>query len=142
MYSDDEDQADWVCMASCYEITEDFASCPSPMVNSDPDSSVKTLLGSAKFRAFFDGFGFTPAARLEMTKAIINIVEVHHEACMSAKRSVPRTIREDSNAITFTEADMRIPFPHNKPLYVIVCVNGVERRRAFLDGGASINLMS
>lgn len=89
MYDDkEEDSESWAYTVSCYEITEDFASSPNPAVMPDPNASVKTLQNSTKFRSLFDGFVFTPAARLEMTKAIIKIAEVHQEACMSIEGSV------------------------------------------------------
>lgn len=34
-----------------------------------------------------------------------------------------------------------MPYPHNRPLYVIARINRTELKRNFLDGGASINLM-
>lgn len=123
---EEEDSEGWAYMASCYEITEDFASYPSPTITPDPYFSVKILENSAKFRTFFDGFGFTPAARLEMTKAIMDIAEVHQEACMSMEGSVPQTIRDESNSVTFIDADRRVPFPHNRPVYVTAFVNKVK----------------
>lgn len=142
MYDDEEEDSEgWAYMVSCYEITKDFASYPNPAVIPDPNSSVRTLQNSAKFRTFFDGFGFTPTTRLEMTKAIMNITEVHQKACMPVEGSVLQTIRDESNLITFTDADRQVPFLHNRPLYVTACVNSVELKRVFLDDGASINLM-
>lgn len=142
MYDDEEEDSDgWAYMVSCYEITEDFASYPNPAVMPDPNSLVRTLQNSAKFRTFFDDFGFTPTMTLEMTNAIMNIVEVHQNACMSVEGSVPQTIRDESNSITFTDADKRVPFLHNRPLYVTACVNSVELKCVFLYDRASINLM-
>ncbi|KAI8530126.1 hypothetical protein RHMOL_Rhmol11G0031400 [Rhododendron molle] len=45
--------------------------------------------------------------------------------------SVPRTIRDESNAVTFSDADRRVPYPHNRPLYVTSRVNGIELKRTF-----------
>lgn len=45
-------------MASCFEITDEIASYPPPIVALDPDTLVKILQNSTKFKAFFDGFGF------------------------------------------------------------------------------------
>lgn len=140
-YLEKEDEEAQAYMVSCYEITEDFRDHVAPAVTPDPNASAKALQNSTKFQAFFDGFGFTPAARLEITKAIIDIAEVHHESCMSAEGSVPRTIRDESNSVTFFDADRRVPYPHNRSLYVTSFVNGMELKRTFLDGGASINLM-
>lgn len=60
---------------------------------------------------------------------------------MSAEGSVLRIVRDESNLVTFSNADQRVPCPHNRPLYVIACVNRTELKCTFLDGGASINLM-
>lgn len=140
-YLDGEEEEAWAYMVSCYEITEEFGDGAAPAVTPDPNASVKTLQNSTKLCAFFDGFGFTPAARLEITKAIINITEVHQESCMSAEGSIPRAIRDESNSITFSDVDRRVPYPHNRLLYVTSRVNGIELKRTFLDSGASINLM-
>lgn len=43
--------------------------------------------------------------------------------------------------ITFSDADLRITFPHNRSLYVTAYVKDVELKRAFLNGGVSINIM-
>lgn len=140
-YLEEKDGETWAYMVSCYEITEDFRDHVAHAVTPDPYASAKGLQNSTKFRALFDGFGFTPIARLEITKAIIGIVEIHHESCMSAEGSILRTIRDESNSITFSDADQRIPYPHNRPLYITSCINGTELKHTFLYGGASINLM-
>ncbi|KAI8536024.1 hypothetical protein RHMOL_Rhmol10G0223100 [Rhododendron molle] len=75
-------------MVSCYKIMEEFEDGAAPMVMPDLNASAKALQNNTKFRAFFDGFGFTPAVRLEITKATISIVEVHHKSCMFAKGSI------------------------------------------------------
>lgn len=79
--------------------------------------------------------------RLEISKAIISIAEVHNESRMSVERSIPRTIRDESNLVTFSDADRKVPYPHYRPLYMTSCVNGTELKHMFLDGGASINLI-
>ncbi|XP_028080309.1 uncharacterized protein LOC114281924 [Camellia sinensis] len=86
--------------------------------------------------------GLSQATRLEVTKALINISEVHHTKAVEAKEYVPRRIQEDYGAITFSEADRAYPFPHNRPLFVTAYINDAEFERAFLDGGASINIIT
>lgn len=127
-------------MASIQDHLEEV-SYEQPRVEPDPDATIKILQGSAKFRTFFDGMGFTPAARFDITKSIIDIARAHQQACMAAEGSVPRTIRDESNLVTFSESDRRVKFPHTRPLFVTAYVNGAELRRAFFDGGASINIM-
>ncbi|KAI8555548.1 hypothetical protein RHMOL_Rhmol05G0180800 [Rhododendron molle] len=140
-YLEDDTEDGWAYMVSWHEIIEEFGEGLTPKVAPDPNSLVKMLQNSVKFRAFFDGFGFTPAARLEITKAIVSIAKVHQESCMSAEGSVPQTIRDESNSVTFSDADRKVPYPHNRPLYITSRINGMELKRTFLDGGASINIM-
>lgn len=86
-------------------------SYPSPTIMPDRDSMVKVLQNSTKFKAFFNGFGFAPVARLEMTKTIMAIVEIHQEAYIFADGLVLRIRRDEFNAITFANADQGMPFP-------------------------------
>ncbi|GMP49449.1 hypothetical protein CsSME_00016420 [Camellia sinensis var. sinensis] len=79
---------------------------------------------------------------MEATKALINISEVHHAEVAEAKECVPQRIQEDYGAITFSEADRAYPFLHNRPLFVTAYFNDVEFKRLFLDGGASINIIT
>ncbi|XP_028118785.1 uncharacterized protein LOC114316318 [Camellia sinensis] len=86
--------------------------------------------------------GLSQATRLEATKAFINISEVHHDEVAEAKEYVPRRIQEDYGVITFLEADRAYPFPHNCLLFVTAYINDVKFKRAFLDGRASINIIT
>ncbi|XP_028112623.1 uncharacterized protein LOC114310742 [Camellia sinensis] len=61
---------------------------------------------------------------------------------MSIEGSIPRKAKEQSSAITFFETDWMYPFSHNHPLYVTVYINEVEFKKAFLDSGAFINIMT
>ncbi|KAI8535077.1 hypothetical protein RHMOL_Rhmol10G0147100 [Rhododendron molle] len=72
---EEEEEDGWAYVVSCHKIIEEFREGPTPTVTPDPNNSVRMLQNSMKFRVFFDGFGFTPAARLEITKAIVNITE-------------------------------------------------------------------
>jgi hypothetical protein len=129
-------------MTSFYDELDDIAGYDTPMVATpDPESGVKILQNSTKFKQFYDGMGFTPDTRFRMTKAILAIAQEGHEACAAQGGSLPRTIKDESNAISFSDSDRRITHPHNRPLYVTARVNGVELKRAFMDGGASINIM-
>ena len=131
-----------VYVASYFEETEEMVNYEPPRVEKDPDHYAKTLQDCVKFKQFFDQLGLSREARTEITKSIINIAEAHHEECMSTEGSIPRKAKEQSSAITFSEADRKYPFSHNRPLYVTVFINGVEFKRAFLDSGASINIMT
>ena len=43
--------------------------------------------------------------------------------------------------IIFSKKDHKVPYKNNRKLCVTAVVNGVEFKRAFLDGSASINAM-
>jgi hypothetical protein len=129
-------------MTSFYDELDEIAGYDTPAVAPpDSESGVKILQNSTKFKHFYDGMGFTPNARFLMTKAIMAIAQEGHEACAAEGGSLPRTIKDELGAITFSEADRKVLHPHNRPLYVTARVNGVELKRAFMDGGASINIM-
>lgn len=138
---DMEDDVEEVYMTSFYDHIEEIASYDQPTVEVNEEERHQILSKSHKFKTFFDGLGFTPNVRVEMTRAILALANKSQEACVVEGGSVARTIREDSNAISFSDADRRVPFPHNRPLFVTAYINGMELKRAFLDGGASINIM-
>ena len=99
------------------------------------DTYAQALQKSVKFGTFFSQLRLSQAARLEATKALIKIFEVHRDEVAEAKEYVARRIQEAYGAITFSEADRAYPFPHNRPLFVTAYINDVEFKRAFLDGG-------
>ena len=50
---------------------------------------------------------------------------------------------ETTNAITFTDEDMEVEhLDHHRPLYLMSTINSVQIRRALVDIGASLNLIS
>ena len=50
---------------------------------------------------------------------------------------------ETTNVITFTNEDMEVEHPnHRRPLYLMATINGVQIRKAFVDTGASLNLIA
>ena len=60
---------------------------------------------------------------------------------MSIAGPFAREMRNALAIISFYEKDHRMPYKHNRPLYVIGVVNDVGFKCTFLDGGASINAM-
>ena len=52
-------------------------------------------------------------------------------------------MKNASTIISFSQEDEdhRVPYRHNRPLYVTAEVNGIEFKRTFLDSGASIKVM-
>ena len=106
----------------------------------DPGLQVTALMNGAKFRNFFDQIGLAKEARIEATRAIIKAAETQ-ETCMAISKGFVKTMEEEENNISFSKADREIRYPHNRPLYVTAVINGIEVRRAFIDNGASVNIM-
>ncbi|GFY91112.1 hypothetical protein Acr_07g0013080 [Actinidia rufa] len=102
-----------VMMLSCYEADEH----------------------STKFKWFFDSLRFSPEARYEATKAIVEISNKYGDYNMSTTEPFAKEMRNAPAIISFFEKDHRVPYKHDIPLYVIVIVNGVEFKCAFLNGG-------
>ena len=49
---------------------------------------------------------------------------------------------EITNAITFTDEDMKVEHPdHRRTLYLMTTVNGIQIRRALVDTGTLLNLI-
>lgn len=60
---------------------------------------------------------------------------------MGLSGSIRKTLRENHLPITFTEADRQLQFPHNRPSFVPITMDGVEFQRGFMDGGACLNVL-
>ena len=62
--------------------------------------------------------------------------------CFTAEAHASRAFLETTNAITFTDEDMDVPYPdHRRPLYLAATINEVQVRRALVDTGSCINLV-
>ena len=73
----------------------------------------------------------------------MSIVVDSRVECFTAKSHTNRAFLETTNAITFTDEDMEVEYPdHHRPLYLIATINGVQIRRALIDIGASLNLIT
>ena len=63
--------------------------------------------------------------------------------CFTAESHASRAFLETTNSITFTDEDMEIEHPdHRRSLYLMATINGVQVRRALVDTGASLNLIT
>ena len=61
----------------------------------------------------------------------------------TAKSYASRAFLEIANAITFTDEDMEVEYPdHQRPLYLIATINGIQVRRALIDTRVSFNLIA
>ena len=62
--------------------------------------------------------------------------------CFIAESHTSQAFLETTNAITFTDEDMKVKHPdHHRPLYLMATINDVQIRRALVDTGASLNLI-
>lgn len=94
------------------------------------------------FKHFYDQLDFSSEQRLAITKSIVELTDPT-KSCDLVEGRTRRKGRFDDNAAVFYVDDERgLPTNHNRPLYVIANVNGVELRRAMLDPGSSINIIS
>ena len=63
--------------------------------------------------------------------------------CFTEKTHASRAFLETTNAITFTDEDMEVQYlDHRRPLYLSATINEVQVRRALVDTGSCINLIS
>ena len=106
-------------------------------------AAISALQRSPAFRALFNQLGFNEEARKAATEALVSIAFDSGTHCFTAKAHASRTFLETTNAITFTDEDMEVQHhDHSRPLYVAARINDVHIRRALVDTGASLNLVS
>jgi hypothetical protein len=104
---------------------------------------VRTLQKSLKFKSLFNQLGFGPEARNAATEALITIAAESGATCFMAEAHASRAFLETTNAITFTDEDMEVQYlDHRRPLYLSAVVKDVQVRRALVDTGSCLNLIS
>ena len=82
-------------------------------------------------------------ARKIATKSLMSIATNSGVEYFIAESHVSRAYLETTNAITFTDEDMEVEHPdHRKPFYLMATINGIQIRRALVDIGASLNLIT
>ena len=75
-------------------------------------------------------------------EAIMSIAAEFGTHCFTAEAHASCAFLETTNAITFTDEDMDIPYlDHRHPLYLAATINEVQVRRALVDMGLCINLV-
>ena len=99
------------------ELEEDF-----PL---DTDRRAHHLQHSTKFKCFFDFLRFSPETRFEATKAIVEISDKYGDYNITAG-SFANEMRSAPAILTFLEKDHKVPYKHNKSLYVTAVVKGVD----------------
>lgn len=94
-----------------------------------------------KFKHFYDQMDFNPEQRLAITKSIIELTDPSESCDLVEGRSRCRS-RFDATVTMFYDVDRHRPTTHSRSLYVSTSMNGVELKRAMLDPGSSINIIS
>ena len=87
--------------------------------------------------------GFRLEARRVAIKSLMYITADSEMKCFTIESHASRAYLETTNAITFTDEDMKVEhLDHCRLLYLMVTINGVQVRRALVDIGASLNLIT
>jgi hypothetical protein len=75
-------------------------------------------------------------------KALITITAESGATCFTVEAHTSRAFLETTNAITFTDEDMKVQHPdHRRPLYLFAVVKDVQVRRALVDTDSCLNLI-
>uniref|UniRef100_A0A2N9I4R3 Integrase catalytic domain-containing protein n=2 Tax=Pentapetalae TaxID=1437201 RepID=A0A2N9I4R3_FAGSY len=123
--------------ASDIDMSESAATNPAMT-----PAAIRTLQRNPKFRSLFDQLGLNPEARTAATEAIMSIAAESGTHCFTAEAHASRAFLETTNAITFMDEDMDVPYPdHRRLLYLAATINEVQVRRALVDTGSCINLV-
>ena len=102
-------------MISFFHDDEDIANCKR--VEPDLDAYPEMLQGPTKFKWFYDQLGLSDLTRLEITKAIIKIVVVHHKGCMSVEDLLPSIIQ---NILIKVTREVLTTLIGSKRLYIFI----------------------
>jgi len=77
------------------------------------------------------------------TKALVSIASRAGVECLSAEIPDDRALLQESTEITFSNEDMEVGYPdHRRPFYLAASINQIPIKRALVDTGASVNLIS
>ena len=106
-------------------------------------AAITTLQQSSKFKNLFDKLGLITKERKIATKALVSIASGARVECLSAETPEDRALLQESTEITFSDKDMEVGYPdHRRPLYLAASINQIPIKRALVDTGASVNLIS
>ena len=62
--------------------------------------------------------------------------------CLTTEATDDKALLQEENEITFSDEDMEVGYSdHRKPFYLVASINQIPIKRAFVDTGASINLI-
>ena len=108
-----------------------------------PVAAITTLQQSSKFKILFDQLGLTAKEIKIATEALVSIASGAGVGCLSTEIPGDRALLQESTEITFSDEDMEIRYPdHKRPLYLATSINQIPIKRALVDTGASVNLIS
>ena len=124
---------------SASDIDMDESATMNPVMT---PATIKALQRNPKFRSLFDQLRLNPKARTAATEAIMSIAAESGTHSFTAEAHASRAFLKTTNAITFTDEDMDVPYPdHRRPLYLAATINEVQVKRALVDMGSCINLV-
>ena len=122
----------------CVDPREDEEEIPTLLT-----VAITTLQKSSKFKNLIDQLGLTTKERKIATEALVSIASGAGIECLIVDVTDDRALLQESSEITFSDEDMKVGFPkHRRPLYLAVSINQTPIKRALVDIGASVNLIS
>uniref|UniRef100_A0A2N9JAJ4 RNase H type-1 domain-containing protein n=1 Tax=Fagus sylvatica TaxID=28930 RepID=A0A2N9JAJ4_FAGSY len=113
---------------SASDIDMDESAAMNPAMT---PAAIKALQRNPKFRSLFDQLGLNLEARTTATEVIMSIATEFGTHCFTAEAHASPAFLETTNAITFTDEDMDVPYPDpRRSLYLAATINEVQVRRA------------
>ena len=77
------------------------------------------------------------------TEALVSIASRAGVECLSAKARADKAFLQDTNEIIFSDEDMEVGYSDlRRPFYLAAFINQIPIKRALVDTGTSINLIS
>ena len=121
----------------CADLGEDEEENPAL-----PAVAITTLQNSSKFKNLFGQLGLIAKERKIATEALVSIASRAGIEFLIAEVTDDKALLQESSEITFSDKDMEVGYPdHRRPLYLTASINQIPIKRAFVDIGASINLI-
>ena len=107
-----------------------------------PAAEITTSQKSSKFKNLFNQLGLMMKEQKIAIEALVCMASEAGIECLTAEVIDNRVLLQESSEITFSDEDMEMRYPdHKRPLYLIASINQIPIKRAFVDTGASINLI-
>ena len=107
-----------------------------------PAAEITTLQKNSKFKNLFNQLGLMMKEQKIAIEALVCMASGVGIECLTAEVIDNRVLLQESSEITFSDEDMEMRYPdHKRPLYLIASINQIPIKRAFVDTGASVNLI-